>query len=137
MGFNAGNNMWGQSYQPQGFVHPMQQQQQQQAVQYQAVMDSGPVMTHAAQPLVPLHPNAPPYHPAVPYPQPVYFNQQYLPAQQQVFSGNREHECTMCGIQCNSAQTFQQHLESKKHLTKAARQAVADAEAASQALEVG
>ena len=29
--------------------------------------------------------------------------------------------CVLCGVQCNSATTLEQHLVSKKHMAKAAR----------------
>ena len=114
---------WHPSYQPNPSYHPMEQMMQQMMMQ--------PPLVHTAQPFVPSFQ----YNPAArSYPHP-HFNNHYHGPQQPGFETNRELECSLCGISCNSRATLQQHLESKKHQVKAARQAAADAEAASQALE--
>ncbi|KAF5834839.1 hypothetical protein DUNSADRAFT_8379 [Dunaliella salina] len=49
-------------------------------------------------------------------------------------SGSDELGCTLCGVKCNSRTTLDQHLSSRKHLAKVAKQALAVLDAAERAL---
>jgi len=48
--------------------------------------------------------------------------------------GSDELGCTLCGVKCNSRTTLDQHLSSRKHLAKVAKQALAVLDAAERAL---